>query len=164
LDKKIIDWASAESLAIGSLLNEGYNVRLSGEDVTRGTFSQRHIGFYDQVSNEVFIPYNNNKRLFPGRLSVNNSILSEFAQMLFDYGYSLENPKNLVIWEAQFGDFFNGAQVTINLTRSQLTSSSHLEKLNGSDNQALSYSYLMVMMEQDLSTQIADWKGSFRTL
>ncbi len=111
LEKGIIDWPSAESLAFGSLLNLGFNIRLSGEDVTRGTFSQRHIGFYDQQTNKVYLPFQNNKNIFTGRISINNSILSEFAQMLFDYGYSLESPKNLVIWEAQFGDFVNGSQV-----------------------------------------------------
>jgi probable 2-oxoglutarate dehydrogenase E1 component DHKTD1 len=114
LEKGIIDWPSAEMAAFGSLLKEGYNVRISGQDVTRGTFSQRHIGLFDQETNNVYFPFKDSKNFdSQGRLEVNNSSLSEFAVMLFEYGYSLESPKNCVIWEAQFGDFVNGAQVII---------------------------------------------------
>lgn len=113
IEKGVIDWPSAEMLAFGSLLKEGYNVRISGQDVTRGTFSQRHIGLFDQETNRVYFPFKDRKNFNSnGRLEVSNSSLSEMAVMLFEYGYSWENPKNCVIWEAQFGDFVNGAQIT----------------------------------------------------
>ncbi|GFG30109.1 hypothetical protein Cfor_07750 [Coptotermes formosanus] len=108
-----IDWATAEALAIGSLLYQGFNVRISGQDVGRGTFSHRHIMLVDQKSNEMYIPLNS---LIDGQtayLEVANSILSEEAVLAFEYGMSIENPNNLIIWEAQFGDFFNGAQIPI---------------------------------------------------
>jgi probable 2-oxoglutarate dehydrogenase E1 component DHKTD1 len=112
IEKGIVDWPGAEMIAFGSLLKEGYNVRISGQDVTRGTFSQRHIGLFDQETNQAYFPLKDTKN-FPikGRLEVNNSSLSEMAVMLFEYGYSLENPNNMVFWEAQFGDFVNGAQI-----------------------------------------------------
>jgi len=107
-----IDWAYAESLAFGTLLTEGHGVRLSGQDVRRGTFSQRHSVFYDSQTRERHIPLNN---LEPdqGRYCVYNSLLSEAAVLGFDYGYSLLTSNLLVCWEAQFGDFINGAQVII---------------------------------------------------
>jgi len=108
-----VDWATAEALAIGSLLYQGYNVRISGQDVGRGTFSHRHVMLVDQKTNEMYIPLNS---LIDGQtayLEVANSILSEEAVLAFEYGMSVENPYNLVIWEAQFGDFFNGAQIPI---------------------------------------------------
>jgi probable 2-oxoglutarate dehydrogenase E1 component DHKTD1 len=108
-----IDWATAEALAMGSLLYQGYNVRISGQDVGRGTFSHRHVMLVDQKTNEMYIPLNS---LIDGQrayLEVANSILSEEAVLAFEYGMSIENPYNLVIWEAQFGDFFNGAQIPI---------------------------------------------------
>ena len=113
LQKGLVDWPGAEIAAFGSLLTDGYNVRISGQDVTRGTFSQRHIGLVDQDTNNVYYPLadKNNFQKLNARLEVNNSSLSEMAVMLFEYGYSLESPKNFVIWEAQFGDFVNGAQV-----------------------------------------------------
>ncbi|WP_455474129.1 2-oxoglutarate dehydrogenase E1 component [Bartonella sp. B30(2025)] len=105
-----IDWATAEALAFGSLCLEGVPVRLSGEDVERGTFSQRHSVFYDQENEERYIPLNN---LQKGQAiyEVVNSMLSEEAVLGFEYGYSLVEPRSLTIWEAQFGDFANGAQV-----------------------------------------------------
>jgi 2-oxoglutarate dehydrogenase E1 component len=107
-----IDWAFAESLAFGSLLLEGTPVRLSGQDVRRGTFSHRHAVFYDYETRERYIPLAN---LSPGqaKFCVYNSLLSEFAVLGFDYGYSLSYPSMLLMWEAQFGDFSNGAQVII---------------------------------------------------
>jgi len=107
-----IDWAFAESLAFGSLLLEGTPVRLSGQDCRRGTFSQRHSVFYDFLTRERYIPLEN---LDPGqaKFCVHNSFLSEFAVLGFDYGYSLSYPTMLTMWEAQFGDFSNGAQVII---------------------------------------------------
>ena len=107
-----IDWAMAEAMAFGTLLREDYPVRLSGQDVERGTFSQRHSVLYDQETEERFIPLNN---LAPEgeqkRYEVINSMLSEEAVLGFEYGYSLAEPDCLTLWEAQFGDFANGAQV-----------------------------------------------------
>ena len=107
-----IDWAFAESLAFGSLLLEGTPVRLSGQDVGRGTFSQRHVVLHDYETTEKYIPL---EHLAPdqAKFCVHNSLLSEFAVLGFDYGYSLCYPKMLTLWEAQFGDFSNGAQVII---------------------------------------------------
>ncbi|HLV83789.1 2-oxoglutarate dehydrogenase E1 component [Devosia alba] len=108
-----IDWATAESLAFGTLVTQGHPVRLSGQDVERGTFSQRHSVLNDQlVDNKSYTPLNN---LAPDqcRYEVINSMLSEEAVLGFEYGYSLADPRALTIWEAQFGDFVNGAQVVI---------------------------------------------------
>lgn len=107
-----MDWATAESLAYGSLIDEGYGVRLSGQDVGRGTFSQRHAIWYDQETNEKYIPLKNVSET-QGRFEAYDSPLSEMAVMGFEYGYSLADPKTLTLWEAQFGDFANGAQVMI---------------------------------------------------
>lgn len=112
LKKNKIDWPTAEISAFGSLLKDGFNCRISGQDVTRGTFSQRHLGLVNQDTNEIYYPLKDKENInLEGRFSINNSSLSEFGVMLFEYGFSLENPKNLAIWEAQFGDFNNGAQV-----------------------------------------------------
>jgi len=109
---KGIDWATAEALAFGTLVAEGYPVRLSGQDSGRGTFSQRHSVLIDQQTEERYIPLNN---LAPGQAlyEVHDSPLSEFAVLGYEYGYSLAEPKALTLWEAQFGDFANGAQVMI---------------------------------------------------
>jgi len=106
------DWAHGEALAFGSLLAEGLGVRLSGQDVRRGTFSHRHCVFYDTESRERYFPL---KNVAPeqGLFCVYNSLLSEAAVLGFDYGYSLLAPQVLICWEAQFGDFVNGAQVII---------------------------------------------------
>ncbi len=111
-EKGTVDWALGELLAFGTLLVEGTPVRLSGQDSMRGTFSHRHATWFDTKSQEIFIPLNN---IEPGqaRFCVYNSMLSEAAVLGFDYGYSLVEPNMLVIWEAQFGDFANGAQVII---------------------------------------------------
>jgi 2-oxoglutarate dehydrogenase E1 component len=105
-----IDWAMAEALAFGSLVQEGTKIRLSGQDVERGTFSQRHSVLYDQETEERYIPLAN---MAPNqaRYEVINSMLSEEAVLGFEYGYSLARPNALTLWEAQFGDFANGAQV-----------------------------------------------------
>ncbi len=104
------DWATAEALAFGSLMTEGYPVRLAGQDATRGTFSQRHSGLINQETEERYYPLNN-IREGQARYEVIDSMLSEYAVLGFEYGYSLSEPNALVMWEAQFGDFANGAQI-----------------------------------------------------
>jgi 2-oxoglutarate dehydrogenase E1 component len=122
-----VDWALAEALAIGSLLQEGVNVRLTGQDTRRGTFSQRHAVLVDYVTADEFIPLAHigdglgrvdAAALVPpdgriGSFTVRDSLLSEYAAVGFEYGYSVEAPEALVAWEAQFGDFVNGAQIII---------------------------------------------------
>ncbi|HXY58331.1 MAG TPA: 2-oxoglutarate dehydrogenase E1 component [Methylocystis sp.] len=105
-----IDWATAEALAFGSILLEGHRVRLSGQDSERGTFSQRHSVLIDQENESRYAPLNH-MRPEQGRFEVINSMLSEEAVLGFEYGYSLADPNTLTLWEAQFGDFANGAQV-----------------------------------------------------
>ena len=107
-----IDWATAEALAYGSLLKEGHSIRLSGQDCGRGTFSQRHSVLVDQETEERYVPLNNlgGKQ---ANYEVIDSSLSEFAILGFEYGYSLARPNSLTLWEAQFGDFANGAQVIV---------------------------------------------------
>ncbi|KAG8904913.1 hypothetical protein FRB99_001011 [Tulasnella sp. 403] len=106
-----IDWGTAEALAFGSLLLDGYDVRISGQDVGRGTFSQRHAMLVDQETEKVVVPLNTLSQ--DRRLELANSSLSEMAVLGFEYGVSWERPDILPIWEAQFGDFFNGSQVII---------------------------------------------------
>src|SRR3990172_4413016 len=105
-----VDWATAEALAIGSLALEGVPVRLAGEDSKRGTFSQRHAELTDFETGMKWTPL---QLLTPTRVRIVDSLLSEFAAVGFEYGYSIEWPEALVMWEAQFGDFANGAQVII---------------------------------------------------
>ena len=107
-----IDWATGEALAFGSLLLEGSRVRLSGEDSQRGTFSQRHAVLIDQSNQHEYVPLNN---IAPAqaKIEIYNSLLSEAGVLGFEYGYSLADPRTLVLWEGQFGDFANGAQVII---------------------------------------------------
>ncbi|CAL1698812.1 unnamed protein product [Somion occarium] len=107
-----IDWATAEALAFGSLMLEGHDVRISGQDVGRGTFSQRHAMLVDQRTEKVIVPLNSALES-EGKLELANSSLSEMGILGFEYGVSWEKPNILPIWEAQFGDFFNGAQVII---------------------------------------------------
>ncbi|MGG7568661.1 2-oxoglutarate dehydrogenase E1 component [Rhodovulum sp. DZ06] len=109
---KGIDWATAEALAFGTLQTEGYPVRLSGQDCTRGTFSQRHSGLVDQETEERYYPLNNIKA-GQAQYEVVDSMLSEYAVLGYEYGYSLAEPNALTLWEAQFGDFANGAQIMI---------------------------------------------------
>jgi 2-oxoglutarate dehydrogenase E1 component len=117
-----VDWGLAEALAFGSLLLEGRGVRLSGQDCTRGTFSHRHAGVVDQRTGQEYLPL---AHLSPsqGRFEVYDSLLSEAAVLGFEYGYSLADPETLVLWEAQFGDFANGAQVIID----QFITSAHVK-------------------------------------
>ncbi len=107
-----IDWATAEALAFGTLLDEGFHVRLEGQDSVRGTFSQRHAAFVDQETEERYHPLQNVSQT-QGEFEAIDSFLSEAAALGFEYGYTLAEPKALVLWEAQFGDFVNGAQVLI---------------------------------------------------
>ena len=111
-----IDWATAETLAFGSLLKDGFNVRLSGQEVGRGTFAHRHVVLYDQNTGSAhreIVPLNRMGFPAQGQVEVAPSPLSEFAVLGFEYGYATEHPKHLCLWEAQFGDFFNGAQIII---------------------------------------------------
>jgi len=110
--KTPLDWSTAEALAFGSLLEDGCPVRLSGQDSRRGTFTQRHSVLYDMKTRERYTPLNNIKP-DQAKFCVYNSPLSEYAVLGFDYGYGLDFPNMLVLWEAQFGDFANGAQIII---------------------------------------------------
>ena len=123
-----IDWAMGEALAFGSLLLEGTPIRLSGQDCSRGTFSQRHAVLVDQQSGEEYAPLDHLTGT-QARFEVYDSLLSEAAVLGFEYGYSLADPNTLVLWEAQFGDFANGAQVIID----QFISSAHVKwgRMNG---------------------------------
>ena len=111
-DNDVIDWGTAETLAYGSLLTEGYDVRVSGQDVERGTFSHRHavVKIEDSEEEVVLLDTIKDKK---GKFNIFNSFLSEYGVLGFDYGYALTNPNALTIWEAQFGDFSNGAQIMI---------------------------------------------------
>jgi probable 2-oxoglutarate dehydrogenase E1 component DHKTD1 len=103
IKKDSIDWATAEAMAFGSLNQEGYNVRFSGEDVERGTFSHRHMKIIDQVDESVHCPLKHSKYMqetSKGRISINNSNLAECGPMGFEVGYSMESPNNMVLWEA----------------------------------------------------------------
>ncbi len=111
-DNNALDWGTAETLAYGSLLTEGYDVRISGQDVERGTFSHRHAVVKVEDSEEEVVLLNTLKDK-KGKFNVFNSFLSEYGVLGFDYGYALANPNTLTIWEAQFGDFSNGAQIMI---------------------------------------------------
>ncbi|MFL9482953.1 2-oxoglutarate dehydrogenase E1 component [Chitinophagaceae bacterium LWZ2-11] len=110
--EKKMDWATGELLAYASILIEGKDVRLSGEDVKRGTFSHRHAVLFDENTNQEYNRLNHFQEK-QGTFRVYNSLLSEYGVMGFDYGYAMANPNNLVLWEAQYGDFSNGAQMVI---------------------------------------------------
>lgn len=110
IETDMIDWGLAETLAYGSLLEEGYFVRISGQDVERGTFSHRHAVLRDEISEERINLLNMNPEN-KSKMYIYNSLLSEYGVLGFDYGYAMANPETLTIWEAQFGDFANGAQI-----------------------------------------------------
>jgi 2-oxoglutarate dehydrogenase E1 component len=107
-----IDWGTAEALAFGTLLIEGHPVRLSGEDCNRGTFSHRHASWIDQQTEERYVPLNHIRET-QEQIEIIDSPLSEYGVLGFEYGYAMAEPRALVLWEAQFGDFANGAQVII---------------------------------------------------
>ena len=109
-ETNLLDWGMAENLAYGSLMEEGFNVRISGQDVERGTFSHRHAVLRDEVTEERINLLNTNPNN-KGQMTIYNSLLSEYGVLGFDYGYAMANPNTLTIWEAQFGDFSNGAQI-----------------------------------------------------
>src|SRR5690606_14440788 len=107
-----IDWATAELMAFGTLLKEGRDVRMSGQDVRRGTFASRHAVLRDERNDKPFNRLSNIEGA-TGQFRIFNSLLSEYAVLGFEYGYAMANPTALVLWEAQFGDFVNGAQIII---------------------------------------------------
>ncbi len=107
-----IDWAQAEELAFASILEEGISIRMTGQDVLRGTFSQRHAALFDHQTGQRFIPLQNLPQA-KASFEIHNSPLSELAAVGFEYGYSIQSPERLVVWEAQYGDFINGAQVML---------------------------------------------------
>lgn len=109
LDRELVDWSMGEHLAFGSILLEGSDIRITGQDVKRGTFSHRNAVLYDAKTNEQYNRFNHLAEK-QGKFRIHNSLLSEFAVLGFEFGYSLASPKPLILWEAQFGDFANGAQ------------------------------------------------------
>jgi 2-oxoglutarate dehydrogenase E1 component len=112
IDKGLVDWSFGELMAYGSIMLEGKNVRMSGQDVKRGTFSHRHAVFFDEKTNQQYNRLNTLDGA-KGKYLIYNSLLSEFAVLGFEYGYSQASPDHLAIWEAQFGDFYNGAQTIV---------------------------------------------------
>ena len=112
LDERTIDWATAEELALASILGDGVSIRLTGEDVERGTFSHRHAVFHDATTGKVHVPLQSMPQA-RAAFEIHNSPLTENAVVGFEYGYNIQEPSRLVIWEAQYGDFINGAQVMI---------------------------------------------------
>ena len=137
---KGFDWATAEAMAFGSLQTEGFPVRLAGQDCTRGTFSQRHSGWVDQTTEERYYPLNH-IRAGQARYEVIDSALSEYAVLGFEYGYSLAEPNALTLWEAQFGDFANGAQIMFD------------QFINSSESKWLRMSGLVVLLPHGMEGQ-----------
>ena len=129
--KKTIDWALGEQLAWGTLLKEGYNIRVSGQDVQRGTFSHRHSTLLVEGVEDEDLTYVPLKKICrnQGKFQIINSLLSEYGVLGFEYGYAMASPKTLTIWEAQFGDFFNGAQIIVD--QFIASSESKWQRMNG---------------------------------
>ena len=128
-ETRVLNWAAGEQLAYGSLLLENHIVRVSGQDVQRGTFSHRHAVLHDAVTSAPYTPLNHIEEKQPEQLAIYNSLLSEYAVLGFEFGYAMANPTALVIWEAQFGDFANGAQTMIDQFIS--SSESKWQRMNG---------------------------------
>ena len=128
-ESRRLDWACAEQLAMGSLLLEDKIVRLSGQDVIRGTFSHRHAMYFDENTNEKYCGLNHLKPNQKRQVSIFNSLLSEYGVLGFEYGYAMATPNGLILWEAQFGDFANGAQVIIDQFIS--SAESKWQRMNG---------------------------------
>ena len=128
-DEKKVDWATAELMAYGSLLTEGRDVRMSGQDVKRGTFSHRHAVIYDETTNKGYNRLNHFAEGQQQPFRIYNSLLSEYAVLGFEYGYAMANPNALVIWEAQFGDFCNGAQIIVD--QFLTTAETKWQRMNG---------------------------------
>ncbi|MCC3156540.1 2-oxoglutarate dehydrogenase E1 component [Hymenobacter sp. 15J16-1T3B] len=128
-ETRVLNWAAGEQLAYGSLLLENHIVRVSGQDVQRGTFSHRHAVLHDAVTSAPYTPLNHIEGGQPEELRIYNSLLSEYAVLGFEFGYAMANPTALVIWEAQFGDFANGAQTMIDQFIS--SSESKWQRMNG---------------------------------
>ena len=149
-DDNKIDWGLAELLAYGSLLKEGFDVRMTGQDVERGTFSHRHAVTKVEESEEEIVLLNNLKGE-QGHMYIFNSLLSEYGVVGFDYGYAMASPKTLPIWEAQFGDFSNGAQIMLD---QYISAAEDKWKLpNG-----IVLFYLMVMRDKELSIPLQGWR------
>jgi 2-oxoglutarate dehydrogenase E1 component len=110
VENNALDWAMGELLAYATLLTDGNDIRISGEDVERGTFSHRHAVVKTEDNEEEYVPL---KQVSDRRFDIYNSLLSEYGVLGFDYGYAMVAPNTLTIWEAQFGDFVNGAQIII---------------------------------------------------
>jgi 2-oxoglutarate dehydrogenase E1 component len=128
-ETRVLNWAAGEQLAYGSLLLENHIVRVSGQDVQRGTFSHRHAVLHDAVTSAPYTPLNHIEEKQPEQLAIYNSLLSEYAVLGFEFGYAMANPTALVIWEAQFGDFANGAQTMID--QFIASSESKWQRMNG---------------------------------
>ena len=148
-----LDWGMAETLAYGSLMEEGFHIRISGQDVERGTFSHRHAILRDESSEERINLLNTNPAN-KGEMTIFNSHLSEYGVLGFDYGYAMAHPNCLTIWEAQFGDFSNGAQIIFD---QYLSAAEDKWKLQ---NGIVIY-YLTDMKDKVLSTHLQEWNVSY---
>lgn len=172
---KGIDFGTAEQLAFGELIQEGYGIRLSGQDVERGTFSHRHAVLHDQQKDQKYVPLHKlcKNEADKRRVTFTNSHLSEYGVMGFEFGYSITNPNHLVIWEAQFGDFSNEAQIIIDnyIAASEskwgVSSGIVLSLPHGMDGQGPEHSsarmerYLM-LVDDDIDQINPDRKGRIR--